>query len=252
MFQFALLPSGILTYKEEQNLSKKIQSKKASKRTKRAAVEQLVTHNIGFAISEARKVKPGDEDLEQVHIIALHEAAWKYKPNKGTKFISYARWWMKARRHAYFCKFSTQVSIPLNYRALVSPNHGLPFPSEISLNELFQNHHGGDTERIDQFNLDEEGVATWKTCWWTPPLDEVDRPLMISTIHKLILDKIYQLPETKRKVMLTYIEGEDNISKIGRQVGKTRERCRQIKAEVFAQLRISLEPHRDIISELLA
>lgn len=242
-----LLPSEseILTFKEEQKLGKQIQSKTTTQRTKRKAVEKLIMHNIRFAIYEAKKIRPNDEDLAQIHIIALHEAAWKYKPNMGSKFITYARWWMRTRRNSYFCKFSRQVSLPLRY----IESGFKPFPSETSLNSCI-----GDTgtERINEFNSD-SGIPNLNDQLQASSVNiEFDHPSMISSVHKLILDKVYQLPETKRKVMLAYIAGEDNISKIGRQVGKTRERARQIKAEVFAQLRISLEPHKDIVSELLA
>lgn len=83
---------SLITQEEETELAQKV--KEGDKR----AEEKLITANLRFVISVAKSYQGrGLElvDLIQEGNLGILEAARKYDPNKGIKFISYAVWWIR-------------------------------------------------------------------------------------------------------------------------------------------------------------
>jgi RNA polymerase primary sigma factor len=82
----------LLTKDEEQALAKKVQ------RGDKAAFEHLVASNLSFVVkvaSEYRNLGLPLEDLLNEGNLGLIEAARRFDPSKGTKFITYAIWWIR-------------------------------------------------------------------------------------------------------------------------------------------------------------
>ncbi len=64
----------------------------------KASVDQLVRHNLRFAYRAAYRRRDRGvplEDLVSAANAGLVEAARRFKPLRGTKFITYAAWWVE-------------------------------------------------------------------------------------------------------------------------------------------------------------
>jgi len=81
------------------------------------ALNELVTKNLRFVISVANKYESKSatvEDLVNQGNIGLQEAALKFDPTKGFKFISYAVWYIRKEMLAYLANNARLVRLPLN------------------------------------------------------------------------------------------------------------------------------------------
>lgn len=81
-----------LTRREEQILSEKIQ------KGDEQALNKLVYHNLRFVVNIAKNYRNSNvpfADIISEGNIGLIRAAHKFDSTKGTKFISYAVWWIK-------------------------------------------------------------------------------------------------------------------------------------------------------------
>ena len=89
---------------------------KSSKGDKKA-MDELVKRNLRFVITVAKEYQINDvalSDLINEGNIGLIEAAKRYNPDKGFKFISYAIWWIRKYIFEYLTNVSRNVRIPAN------------------------------------------------------------------------------------------------------------------------------------------
>lgn len=79
--------------------------------------EDLITRNLRFVISVAKQYQGTNAPLEELineGNIGLIEAADKFDPTKGFKFISYAVWYVRRSINDYLKGKSKLVRIPVN------------------------------------------------------------------------------------------------------------------------------------------
>tara|TARA_R110000851_G_scaffold115810_4_gene241807 strand:- start:2610 stop:3488 length:879 start_codon:yes stop_codon:yes gene_type:complete len=87
------------------------------------ALNELVYKNLRFVISVGKKYESKDaplEDLVNQGNIGLCEAAEKFKPETGFKFISYAVWYIRKEMLLYLKESSRQIRLPQNRFAELS------------------------------------------------------------------------------------------------------------------------------------
>jgi RNA polymerase primary sigma factor len=86
------------------------------------AVDLLVKSNLRFVISIAKMYSnsAGDklDDLISTGNIGLLEAARKFDPTRGFKFISFAVWHIRKEIHSYLNKTHFITTVPVYYREL--------------------------------------------------------------------------------------------------------------------------------------
>lgn len=85
------------------------------KRGDRAALNELIESNLSFVVkvsSEYRNLGLPFEDLLNEGNIGLIEAAHRYDAGKGTKFITYAIWWIRKSILKALSEQSTLVRVP--------------------------------------------------------------------------------------------------------------------------------------------
>lgn len=103
--------SGPLTKQEEHALAVRIQAGDD------AALNSLVQANLKFVVTLANKFigmgLPID-DLIQEGNAGLIEAARKFTPDRDTKFITYAQFWIRKRLNLSLCEYGRTVRIPVN------------------------------------------------------------------------------------------------------------------------------------------
>jgi RNA polymerase primary sigma factor len=88
------------------------------KRGDRAALNELIESNLSFVVKvsiEYRSLGLPFEDLLNEGNIGLIEAAHRYDASKGTKFITYAIWWIRKSILKALSEHSNLVRVP-NYQ----------------------------------------------------------------------------------------------------------------------------------------
>jgi RNA polymerase sigma factor (sigma-70 family) len=101
-----------LTLEEEQELAKRIQD-----HNDQEALERLITCNLRLVMKIAHEFRFGRislQDLISEGNIGLIKAAKRYKPGLGTKFSSYASWWIKSTIRKFLSEHRDAVRLPVN------------------------------------------------------------------------------------------------------------------------------------------
>jgi len=103
--------SSPLTKQQEQALAIRIQSGDAS------AINELVLHNLKFVVLLANKfigMGVNIDDLIQEGNRGLIEAAKRFTPDKNSKFITYAQFWIRKYLNESIVEFGRTVKLPHN------------------------------------------------------------------------------------------------------------------------------------------
>jgi RNA polymerase primary sigma factor len=104
----------LLTPEEEKELGRKIQ------KGDKEALEKLVKSNLRFVVSVARKYRSFGVsllDLINEGNLGLIQAAKKFDPERGIRFISYAVWWIKQSIIKTLSEQGILIKIPVKMRA---------------------------------------------------------------------------------------------------------------------------------------
>ena len=99
----------LLTKEQEQGLAKNV------KNGCRDSLHELVKSNLSFVVkvaSEYRNLGLPFEDMLNEGNIGLIEAAHRYDASKGTKFITYAIWWIRKSILKSLSEHSSLVRVP--------------------------------------------------------------------------------------------------------------------------------------------
>jgi RNA polymerase primary sigma factor len=100
----------LLTKDQEHDLAKNVQSNHC-----RESLHNLIESNLSFVVkvaSEYRNLGLPFEDLLNEGNLGLIEAAHRYDPSKGTKFITYAIWWIRKSMLKALSEHSSLVRVP--------------------------------------------------------------------------------------------------------------------------------------------
>ncbi len=257
----------ILTKEEEHELAASIGAN-----NKNQALNELVESNLSFVVkiaSEYRNLGLPFEDLLNEGNIGLIEAAHHFDHNRGTKFITYAIWWIRKSILRALSQHSTLVRIP-NYqmkkvrsvrateRALSRTLGRRPDREEISrelqstiakIDEILQ-------IKLRELSLDDK-VGREKD---TPISDYlVDRgsvnpeeELLREESHSLIRIALKDLSDQEQTVILNRFGFEGGktftLKQIGEKLGISRERVRQIEFQAKKRLKKFISRNRLVIS----
>ena len=99
----------LLTKKQEQGLARNV------KKGCQDSLHELVKSNLSFVVkvaSEYRNLGMPFEDMLNEGNIGLIEAAHRYDASKGTKFITYAIWWIRKSILKSLSEHSSLVRVP--------------------------------------------------------------------------------------------------------------------------------------------
>jgi RNA polymerase primary sigma factor len=237
------------------------------------AQEKLARHNVRFVVSVAKKFQNRGVplmDLIGEGNLGLMTAARKFDPDRGVKFISYAVWWIRQAIQAAIARHGRPVRVPLNRTAdlnrlgrataLLTERLGrVPTTEELveatgltrdavralgalHIEALRLDHpvrEADDRGRMERFvPLTQEGT---------------DATTMANSRTTDLETALAALPPRDAKVLRLYFGIDDGkgrtLEEIGRMMGVTRERIRQLRDRALRQLR---EQHGDKLRELAA
>jgi RNA polymerase primary sigma factor len=244
----------LLTAAQEVELAKRIE------RGDREAKERMINSNLRLVVSIAKHYQGHGLaliDLIQEGIIGLIRATEKFDWRKGFKFSTYATWWIKQAVQRGVANKARTIRIPVHVvereqkvlraeRELVAQNERTPTEQEIADRSKLSLKHVkevraaaravasldkpvGDDDSAqfgDLFAAEERG-----------PAEQVEVQLTEMALHRAIDD----LPEREQRIVrLRYgLDGDPepkSLEEIGRILGITRERVRQLEAEALRRL----------------
>jgi RNA polymerase primary sigma factor len=237
------------------------------------AQEKLARHNVRFVVSVAKKFQNRGVplmDLIGEGNVGLMTAARKFDPDRGVKFISYAVWWIRQGIQAAIARQGRPVRVPLNRTAdlnrlgrtvlllterlgraptteeLVKAT-GLTYDAVRSLGAL---HF--EPQRLD--HPVRESDAQGRMERFVPLAQEGTDASALANSQTIGLNEaLADLPPRDAKVLRLYFGLDDGqartLEEIGRMMGVTRERIRQLRDRALRQLR---EQHGDKLRDLAA
>ena len=222
--------------------------------------ELLIRSNLRFVIRVAKKYQNRGLaflDLIQEGNVGLITAAQKFDPDHGVKFISYAVWWIRQAILAALAKQGRSVRLPLNRATELArvvriraelrqhldrePTTGeiaelseltpatVEMLQTLSVAELRLDAPVGESDdsRIaDRFLADESSVE-----------EAIEALLLQQQIAEALRDL---RPRDARVVRLYYgLQGEEphTLEEVGKLLGVTRERVRQLRDRALRELK---------------
>jgi RNA polymerase primary sigma factor len=247
----------LLSAAEEVALAKRVE------RGDLAAKKQMINANLRLVVSIAKRYRGLGVpflDLIQEGALGLNRAVEKFDWRRGYKFSTYAHWWIRQAVARTIATQAQTIRLPIyvierrqklarTARTLapalgrepsleeLAEATGLPLghvrqalgcaEASVSLNQAVG--PDGDSELADF--LADPAVAD--------PVEEAERSLLRQTVQR----RLERLPERERLIVERRfgLQGEpQSLETVGRELGLTRERVRQLQVQALKQLETEL------------
>jgi RNA polymerase primary sigma factor len=249
----------LLTKEEEIELAKLIE------RGDEQAKERMINSNLRLVVSIAKRYQGHGLsllDLIQEGIIGLMRAVEKFDWRRGFKFSTYATWWIRQAVQRGVANKSRTIRLPVHIadreqkmaraERLLAPKLGRqPTEEEIAkqaklpLKQVREVRHAARaiTSLDKPLGADNEGRFG---DLFASEGSEPEEELTVSLEEDVLRRAVAQLPEREREVVKRRygLNGERDpasLATIGRELGLTRERVRQIEASALEQLAVNRE-----------
>lgn len=248
----------LLTPEEEQELARRVQA------GDREAERRMIEANLRLAFKIARRYRNRGlplSDLIEEGNIGLLRAVRKFRPDKGTRFSTYATWWIRQALVRALANQARLIRLPVHVelllgryrkeeRRLTQELGRPPTMEEVAAALEIAPEQLAELEEIRQQPLSLEGaigdegrgtLADLVADPSTPPSGPLGTLLRQCADLAALLD---DLPERERTVIrLRFgLGGEEalTLEAIGKRLGLSRERVRQIETAGLRQLRALL------------
>jgi RNA polymerase primary sigma factor len=247
----------LLTAAEEVALAKRIE------RGDKAAKERMINSNLRLVISIAKRYQRQDMpllDLVQEGVIGLNRAVEKFDWRRGYKFSTYATWWIRQACQRAISNQSATIRIPTHVNERRIKLSRASNRLEARLGRKPTREELAEEAELDLVHVDEALDAVQANVSLNRPVGSEDDGELgdlfddesandpeseaVESISRLEVRRaIESLPERERRIIeLRFgVGGEPQaLEAIGKELGITRERVRQLEAQALDKLQAEL------------
>jgi RNA polymerase primary sigma factor len=247
----------LLTAAEEVALAKRVE------RGDTAAKERMINSNLRLVISIAKRYQRKDLpllDLVQEGVIGLNRAVEKFDWRRGYKFSTYATWWIRQACQRAISNQSSTIRIPTHVNERRVKLSRTANRLEGTLGRKPTREELAEATELSLLHVDEALDAVEANVSLNRPIgseddgelgDLFDDPTAGSPEEEAVDSvrrgevrrAIATLPERERRIIeLRFgVDGEPAaLEAIGKELGITRERVRQLEAQALAKLETEL------------
>jgi len=243
----------LLTAAEEVALAKRIE------RGDGAAKERMINSNLRLVISIAKRYQGHDVpllDLVQDGVIGLNRAVEKFDWRRGFKFSTYATWWIRQACQRAIASQSRTIRVPSHVEERRVKLSRARRQLETRLGREPTRDELAEATGLSQAHVDEaldvaearvslnqtvgaEDEGELGELFSDPSADDPAEEAFQSLERLGIRRSVATLPEPQRRVVeLRFgLDGDPQpLESIGKELGISRERVRQLEADALAQL----------------
>lgn len=234
----------MLTYEEEVALGNRVKAGDIEARNCLVENNVLFVHHI---INNHYKVTNNleYEDLLGYGRLGLVEAANRFDPEKGCRFSTYSRYWIKKMINDYIYRQATIVKIPSMHIKLVHDLHQLA----VKVEGIYQEREVTEEELAENLGIDVTQVMSVKGGFSNISLDDdecnisltTDTDVENATMIDIIKGEIENLDPFKRDILYRYYGincRSQTLQEISELYMLSRERIRQIKKEALEEIKL--------------